>query len=82
LEIRIKTFSEDGLKYFAKMESLKNLQINQDGAAKDLIVHIAGKIPNLQRLEFAPLNSLRSYEFAQLYEKFYPGKHLTFNLLE
>jgi hypothetical protein len=80
-------FSMAGVESLAKMTHLKYLYMNVaeeagpdvTGAA-ELLVHSAGRIPNLVKFDFDYM--LKSWEFIKLYGDTYPNKNLTIRQLE
>jgi hypothetical protein len=73
-------FTMAGVECLAKMQQLKYIYIKVDegngpvGETK-LLVHIAGRVPNLKKIEFE-FDTIRNWKFVELYGDLYPDKNL------
>lgn len=82
-------FTLKGVESLAKMKHLKYLCIKVDkknnGAQAieeaELLVHAAGRVPNLLKVDF-DFNKKGSWEFVKLYGELFPDKHLLIRHLE
>jgi hypothetical protein len=87
--VDLEFYTLDGVnQHLSQLEHLKKLHIEVDSDCKtnplnktemiNLMVHSAGKVPNLQSFSYARLGDFPS-DFVKAYAELYPHKKLTLN---